>query len=229
MHSSEVVTKKFDKSWFKRTENLTFTDLLKMSEKFAEFKFYENELPKMPKILDVGVGLGYETAYYLQKGAVVHTLDADLKILNMLQRRCKEFADQLKIIHDIVPFNGKIPLKTKYDLIIASNVLHYLEYPQIQKFAEQIIPYININGFIIIRAHGKKHPYNKPGHPKLKEYKYFFSLDDLRQLFPAEQFMTCFECDYKRLYSEQECRLFGYGENAFREKNGISAVLKRKI
>ena len=44
---------RFNLEWFKRTASLTFNDLLKISENLAEFKYFENELPQNPKILDI--------------------------------------------------------------------------------------------------------------------------------------------------------------------------------
>jgi len=148
---------KFNSDWFKRTEQFTFNDLLKISERLAEFKYYENELPPNAKILDIGVGLGYETAHYLRKGASVDALDSDKKVLTQLENRCKSYSSQLNTLHFAVPFVSEPPLTEKYDLIILSNILHFLEYRQIKKCIEQLNPFLKENGFIILRAHSKKH------------------------------------------------------------------------
>lgn len=218
---------RFNADWFKRTQTLTFNDLLKISERFSEFRYYEGELPLHPKILDIGVGLGYETAYYLSKGASVDALDYDKKVLAQLEKRCSRYATSLKTLKYSVPFTAASPLTEKYDLIILSNILHFLEYKQIKKCVEQLIPSLKENGFIVLRAHSKKHTYNTHNHHKKKEYKYFFSLDDLGELFPDRHFQIYYNAEYFRLYNEHECRLFGYEKEERRSKYGISTILKK--
>lgn len=210
-----------------KTQALTFKDVLKISERITEIKYYECELPANPKVLDVGVGLGYETAYFLNKGAFVDALDCDNKVLSQLETRCKIYAKNLQTLHYSIPFSAHIPLADKYDLIILSNILHFLEYRQAKKCIEQISPFLKENGFIIFRAHSKKHIYNSHNHPKKKEYKYFFSLDDLKELFSDQQFQTYYSAEYFRVYNEQECFLFGYNKNERRSKYGITAMLKK--
>jgi SAM-dependent methyltransferase len=218
---------KFNQEWFKRTASLTFNDLISVSERLAEFKHFENELPTAPKILDVGVGLGYETAYFLRKGAFVDAIDADKKVIKELERRCGSYLSHLTTFNLSVPFTKNNPLTQKYDLIILSNILHFLEYQQIRKCIEQINPFLKKNGFIILRAHSKKHIYNSHNHPKKKEYKYFFSLDDLGVLFSDKLFRQYYSTEYFRIYNEQECELFGYNKNEKRSKHGVIAILKK--
>lgn len=214
----------FDKDWYNRANNLSFEDILLLSDRNPELKLYEMELPAEPVVLDIGVGFGTDTAYFLSKKAKVDAVDNDGKVLEILNGKCLPYADNLHIINVRLP---QIELKRKYDIIIISNVLHYLSFIQIEKSIKILSDGLNKNGFIIFRSHSKKHPYNSENHSKRKEYKYFFSKDDIDYFFPRENFTRFYISEYFRKFNSQECFLYGYDSNKEHYKNSITAILKK--
>jgi SAM-dependent methyltransferase len=218
---------KFNELWFKRTQSLAFKDLLKIAGRYSDFAYFEDELPAAPKILDVGVGLGYETAYYLKKGAKVDAIDVDNRVLELLESKCAGYKRQLKTWNYKVPFAQETPLKEKYDLVIVSNVLHFLTYNDILICLEQLFKLVADNGFILLRAHTKDHPYNDPLHPKKANYHYFFQSEDIGLLFPPDSFQTLYLSKYFRIYNNQECDIFGYDAKNQPFKNGLTAIMRK--
>jgi len=221
------VAYQFNQAWFERNGELNFDDLVKISERINEFKLYEDELPGHPHVLDVGVGLGYETAYYLQRGASVDALDMDARVLELLAKNCSRYSDRLTTLHYHIPFENPNALWAKYDLIIVSNILHYMHYEEIGHCLSQLAGLLSSNGFILIRSHSKQHPYNDPKHIKKETYQYFFSLQDIAGFFSPAEFQVIYNADYYRTYNRLECRIFGYDYKKGPFKYSITSILKK--
>ncbi len=105
----------------------------------AIYQYLENK--KNLKILEVGCGFGY-TAYAMkQAGHDVFGIDISEKAINF----AKEFFDpkifQAGKVEDLNTF-------TKYDLIIATEVIEHLANPN--KFVSTLLPLLNKNGKIFI-------------------------------------------------------------------------------
>lgn len=215
---------RYNNEWFERAKKLKFSDIVLLSNRNPELKLYEEELPHNSTVLDLGVGFGGDTAYFLTKGAKVDAVDADSDILNLLSYKCSAYKEKITTIQMDLP---SINLNKQYDIIIVSNILHYLDFNQISAVLKYIICHLKQNGFIVFRSHSKKHPYNSIEHPKKEIYKYFFSKDDLTLFFPTEIFSLYYISEYYRKYNKLECELFGYDIKELNYKFSISAIFRK--
>lgn len=135
-------------------------------------------------VLDLGYGEGHMISYFLENGYDVLGIDKKEGIKQKLENAL----DEAKI-----PWKGKLDLREqdvaefdpgdqKFSCIIASYVLHFLEYPQTQALVEKLKNALAPRGIILIKVHHASHPARRT--EKGRAYiKYFFTKGEIKSFF----------------------------------------------
>lgn len=147
-------------------------------------KYLDQITPK--NVLEIGYELGSSLAYYASNGFKVTGFDIEaFNKVQFVKRFCKE-----PYFENICLKTGNLAVDTlpigKFGLICVENVFHFFTLKEAQKIAKKVSKQVALNGFIAISNHHTTHRYNDGDE---KEYKHFYSENDLSNLFPAEKFM----------------------------------------
>ncbi len=78
-----------------------------------------------PTVLDLGAGEGSVTLPFLELGARVTAVDISRSQLDVLQDRCKQFADRLEVRCEDIN-NVLLDTDPKYSIIVANSFLHHI-------------------------------------------------------------------------------------------------------
>lgn len=157
----------------------------------ANYVHYDKLIGDRKRIVDVGCGYGYLSLYlhYRNNERVILGLDYDEEKVEVAQN-CFDKGDQVYFDHaDIKTFD-----LDKADVILLSDVLHYLSAENQQLVLQRCCDALNDNGLILIRDGitdlGERHDNTKltelfstkiMGFNKKEEEFHFFSSDTIRQ------------------------------------------------
>jgi uncharacterized protein len=116
------------------------------------YNFFNDVLPKKGKLLDAGCGYGFMTymLHFTSKERTITGVDYDEKKI-VAANHCFSKTEKINFIHaDVLLFNYE-----KYDGIILSDVLHYLQPVQQKQAIRKCMQNLNENGVLIIRDGNK--------------------------------------------------------------------------
>jgi len=129
-------------------------------------------LPKNGEVLDLGSGLGGNDIFLANLGFSVTCLDKDEEVIEHIKKENPVIA---AINKEILEFDFP---KEKYDLVLALNVLHFLNLENIEKITKLIVRSLKKDGLFYFKAFSTKDPsYNNfiKFTPNPKEKNTFFS------------------------------------------------------
>lgn len=168
-----------------KTANLR--DCVREGCEIIDFYYREIEEAEIKRALDLGYGEGHIVSYLLEKGYNVLGIDnrkgIDQVLKNALDEAGIYWVGKLDLREqDVAEFDSD----QKFSCIIASHILHFLEYPQVEilikKLKEALVP----KGIILIRVHEFDHPQRK--NPKTTA-KHFFTDNEIEALFMGENYV----------------------------------------
>ncbi len=140
------------------------------------------------KVLDLGAGLGRNSIILAERGFDVTAVDKNKDNLKKLKGKINEKGLKIKIVgKDIRRF---LP-KEKYDVILSSYVLHFLDKKNVDKVIEVIKSHTKKGGLNVILVFTEDNPD--------KGFPYLFKRDELKKyysgwdIFDYKEFMTPFE------------------------------------
>ncbi len=105
--------------------------------------------------LDIGPGRRGHPFFLSQKGFKVTVLDVSKKNLEALRQEAKKRKAQLRYVYSDV---RKFRPRTKYDVVIARHILHFLKPKEIVKTIEAMKGYTKPKGINVVAVHTDKNP-----------------------------------------------------------------------
>ena len=193
-HTTEEITKK----------PISPTNFVRKGCEVIDFYWKEVEKSESKRALDLGYGDGNIVSYILDKGYNVVGIDKSKTVKKKLEKALDDEAiskDKLDLREqDVIDFD---PGNKKFSCIIASYILHFLEYPQIKMLAEKLKKALAPKGIIFIKVHHVKHPLSS------------ISPDIIKLLLPNSQ-------PFRHFFTKRDV------ESLFSEKEGYKKLLKRK-
>jgi SAM-dependent methyltransferase len=148
---SDKITPPFKESpEFSRTLNkkgYTSTLLNHYTQSFLEFI-----KPNSTHVLDIGAAFGALTIEALKRGAFVTANDMEIRHLKILQEKIPlSLKSHLEIKEGLFPDNLNFP-ENSFDIIVISQVLHFLSGPHITTGLRKAFEWLNPNGKIFLTA-----------------------------------------------------------------------------
>ena len=110
--------------------------------------YLKNKYDKNIEILDFGCGAGINASQLSQEGFKVTGADLDGKMLNFFKFRCKKHNIKMNFIE--LPF--KKPIKKKFDVILALDVLEHIHDSEFENTINLIKSLKKPNGEVIVTA-----------------------------------------------------------------------------
>lgn len=146
-------------------------------------------------ILDIGCGISPYILNQISKNRKFFALDQDQSQLNHLKKRIESidttYLDKVEFINDNFPsvkLNGY-----KFDGIIISNILHFLEFNDCECFINSLSSYTRKGTIILIVVHSWKHRYNNPNNVhRYDQINHYFRKEDFRKLFKKKDYNQLF-------------------------------------
>lgn len=123
-------------------KNIYGTQVLKIIKENFDREEYANI-----KVLDLGCANGANALFFANKGAFVKCIDIDKDVLKSF-----EHPNIVKENDDI----KNIKFDSKYDIILALNVLQFLDIDDFKNVFTEILKNINKDGFIVISIFNNK-------------------------------------------------------------------------
>lgn len=111
------------------------------------FKFHlklDNSFFRDKQVLDLGCGSGYNTLFFLKRGAKCTLVDNNFKSLENAKKVLKKYKKNCTFIHNDI---RKLKLKKKFDVLHSKGVFHhsYNQKPMLKK----VFPYLKKGGIFI--------------------------------------------------------------------------------
>jgi 2-polyprenyl-3-methyl-5-hydroxy-6-metoxy-1,4-benzoquinol methylase len=205
--------------WHVRSTNLAENSHF-YKNAFLEFRFIEEDLPDGP-VLDVGCGLGFESAYFAKSGRQVIALDSEESLL----KKVAAMSDNITPVLSNMP-DGEIPAQN-YALCIISNLMHFMRLEDNLKLCHRVSEVVKPGGCIAVRMHSTEHPYADVQHPKNKKIAHFFNKEEMESLFDSNKFTCLYLSHCTRDLNQQEVKLFGYSAGQDYQKSSYSMLVRK--
>ena len=151
------------------------------------------------EILDVGCGQSEDILDLIHRDYRFTAVDSDIVPLVEFKHRVEQmnpdYINKIKFVQDEFP-SSKLQYE-KYDAIIFHNILHFFTLEKLIDIFKNINSKFKPGAVISIIVHSHKHEYNIESNTHRYDFfKHYFEFDDLRKIFPPEQFTTEMECDF---------------------------------
>jgi SAM-dependent methyltransferase len=193
---------------------------------------YENELIE-GAIVDIGCGQSHFLVDFASTERDLIAIDNEQSQLDFLKTRLEQESPEKKnkwsFLNQNFPKDG-IPEKD-YSLIILSNLLHFFTLPECVKIGELIRQKSSTGTLIYIAVHSEKYYTNNPKNPNNDEYfKHYFTIADLKKVFPAHHFAGLYFADIEKTYPKFESDLINDWLDICLEMEGIEdpKVIKKE-
>jgi SAM-dependent methyltransferase len=162
------------------------------------------------RALDLGCGTGANSIYLAKQGFDVIFIELNQNLIDKFRNNLKKesISQKIKILNkDIENF----PLTDKYDLILASFVLHFFRIKTVRKIVGRLKRALNSNGVIMIRVFSSKDSDfirlkksgflfapNEVHYPEYDKDIHYFEKKELKDLLAGLDIIDLRE--YKKLY-----------------------------
>lgn len=134
-------------------------------------------LPENGKVLDLGCGMGGNSAFLAERGFDVTAIDNDKENIEYIK---KNYSKINAVNKDILDFDFP---EQEYDLVLAINLLHFFKLEDIKLLMNKILKSLKNNGLIYLQAFSEKKPAKKFPHLfTKKELQEFFSKNKILEL-----------------------------------------------
>lgn len=153
----------------------------------------QNNIHLIPKgkILDIGIGSGQNVEFLLNHGYSVCGIDLSASAIEQLQKKYVQEKCEF-LCADITQFEIGI---NKYNFIICSMILHYLDKEELKHTIKKIKQALNDNGYLYISVLSINDALYKDNSTSL--VKHFFSFDEIVMLFDDMQIIEISDNLYK--------------------------------
>lgn len=182
------------------------------------------------KALDLGVGEGRNALFLARKGFHVTGIDISPKSIEKFLDLAKESGLTVEgLVMDILDFEFT---PAAYNLIVATNTLHFLRKEEVCEITSKIIRSIAPGGYVYIEDFTVNDPSYQNAKKRLKQieentfcsrnrssYLYFFSHNELKEMFKD------FEI---KAYKEEIITDPGHGKSG-PHKHGVALLFAKKI
>lgn len=140
-------------------------------------------LPKGGKVLDLGCGVGGNSIFLAEKGFNVTCVDNDKETILAITENHPNIN---AICGNILDFNFP---ENNYDLILALNVLHFLNFEDIKKIVSKMLKSLKENGLIYLQVFSVNNP--------AKKFNHLFSKEEISDCFSDNTVLECEELTVK--------------------------------
>lgn len=162
---------------------------------------------KFGKILDIGCGYGSNALFLAQKGFDVTMIDENLVPIQILMESTKHFENKPKLICDnIMNYN----FISKFDVILATNILQFLNEKDANNIILKMKENTNINGLNIITTFTEDNP--------SQNFPYLFKKFELSKLYK----------DWKILLYDEYITPLEQHDKYKPHKHAIAAIIAQK-
>jgi len=182
------------------------------------------------KALDLGVGEGRNALYLAHKGFKVTGIDVSPRAIEKFLDLAKERGLTVEgLVMDMLDFEFKPAV---YNLVVATGTLHFLRKSEVYGMISKIIRSINLGGYVYIKDFTVNDPSYQTIKKRLKEieentfyspkrfsYLYFFSHNELKEMFKD------FEI---KAYTEKIIRDPGHGKTGPHKHGAVLLFAKKK-
>lgn len=148
---------------------------------------YSDIIKKGSKALDLGCGLGYDTAYLIDKGLDVVSCDYSMVALNKLNQ-----AIDKAVVIPLDMSEGLCFVDGIFDLVIADLSLHYFSSEVTFKIMNEIKRVLKPNGYLIARVNSIYDINHGAGQGEMLEKNYYFVSGYNRRFFDDEDIIKFF-------------------------------------
>lgn len=132
-------------------------------------------LPKGGKVLDLGCGAGGNSIFLAEKGFDVTCTDKDKEVISIIK---ENYPNINAINQNILEFSFP---KDEYDLILALNVLHFLNFEDIKKILSKMLKSLKENGLIYLQVFSVNNP--------AKKFSHLFTKEEILELFSQNKIL----------------------------------------
>ena len=147
-------------------------------------------------VLDLGTGTGKHALYLAKQGFTVTAVDNDKLKVAELRRRLKQEGVAIKVVRaDAMRF----AFTKKYDIIIATMLLHFLKPRQIGMLVARIKAHTKSGGLNVVSAYTDIHP--------LGTKPYLFKKDELKNHYSGWHLLEYEEKKSRPFFSNSAGRL----------------------
>jgi SAM-dependent methyltransferase len=181
-------------------------------------------------IIDIGCGQSNFLLEYASFGKKIYAIDDDQMQLDFLRKRVEQISVPLE---NWVFLNLKFPQDGLpddfYSVIILSNLLHFFTFDECKNIGNLINKIARKGTFIYTVVHSHTYYMNDPQNPDNNEYfKHYFTVDDLKAIFPIEKYEWVYLAEIEKLSSDTENSIINTWLDTLLEKGGIKNPRTKK-